>query len=119
MNILLKSATIFDKKSKFHKQTKDILIEDNVFTKIADSIICPEGCNEIYLENLQISNGWFDSSVSFGEPGYEERENILNGLDTAAKSGFTDVAVNSNTSPFLDTKASIAYLKSLSAFKTM
>lgn len=118
MNILLKSATIFDKKSKFHKQTKDILIEDNVFTKIADSIICPEGCNEIYLENLQISNGWFDSSVSFGEPGYEERENILNGLDTAAKSGFTDVAVNSNTSPFLDTKASIAYLKSLSAFKT-
>jgi dihydroorotase len=118
MNILLKSATIFDKKSKFHKKTKDILIEDNVFTKIADSIICPEGCKEIHFENLKISNGWFDSSVSFGEPGYEERENILNGLDTAAKSGFTDVAVNSNTSPFLDTKASIAYLKSLSTFKT-
>lgn len=117
MNILLKSATIFDKNSKFHKQTKDVLIQNNTFTKIADSIECPSDCEEIHLENLQISNGWFDSSVSFGEPGYEERENLSNGLDTAAKSGFTDVAVNSNTNPYLDTKASIAYLKSLSATK--
>lgn len=117
MNILLKSATIFDKNSKFHKQTKDVLIENNTFVKIADSIKCPENCDEIILDNLQISNGWFDTSVSFGEPGYEERENLSNGLDTAAKSGFTDVAVNSNTSPFLDTKASIAYVKSLSNSK--
>jgi len=117
MNILLKSATIFDKNSKFHKQTKDILIQNNTFTQIGDSIDCPNDCKEINLENLQISNGWFDSSVSFGEPGYEERENLSNGLDTAAKSGFTEVAVNSNTNPYLDTKASIAYLKNLSALK--
>lgn len=117
MNILLKSATIFDKNSAFHKQTKDVLIENNLFTKIADSIDCPSDCQEIHLENLQISNGWFDTSVSFGEPGYEERENLSNGLDTAAKSGFTDVGVNSNTNPYLDTKASIAYLKALSASK--
>jgi dihydroorotase len=29
--------------------------------------------------------GWFDSSVSLGEPGYEERETIVNGLSVAAK----------------------------------
>ncbi|MEI6864996.1 dihydroorotase [Flavicella sp.] len=117
MNILLKSAKIFDKTSKYHKQTKDILIENNSFAKIADSIECPNDCEEIYLENLQISNGWFDSSVSFGEPGYEERENISNGLNTAGKSGFTDVAINSNTNPFLDTKASISFVKNLSINK--
>tara|TARA_B100000809_G_scaffold95005_1_gene93650 strand:+ start:7588 stop:8844 length:1257 start_codon:yes stop_codon:yes gene_type:complete len=117
MNILLKAATIFDKKSPFHKQTKDILIEDNTFTKIADTIDCPKNCKEIHLKNLQVSNGWFDSSVSFGEPGYEERENLSNGLDTAAKSGFTAVAVNSNTQPFLDSKTAIAYLKNVSQTK--
>jgi len=117
MDILLKSATIFDKNSKFHKQTKDVLIQDNCFSEIADSISCPKGCKEINLENLQISNGWFDSSVSFGEPGYEERENLENGLDTAAKSGFTDVAINSNTNPFLDTKAAVSFIKALSANK--
>jgi len=117
MNILLKAATIFDEKSPFHKQTKDILIEDNTFVKIADALECPENCKEIQLENLHVSNGWFDTSVSFGEPGYEERENLSNGLDTAAKSGFTAVAVNSNTEPLLDNKTAIAYLKNASQTK--
>ncbi|WP_152286589.1 dihydroorotase [Flavicella marina] len=117
MNILLKSAKIFDKKSTFHKQIKDILIEEGIIIKIADNIECPKNCKVINIENLQVSNGWFDSSVSFGEPGYEERENLSNGLDTAAKSGFTAVAVNSNTNPYLDTKSSIAYLKTLASNK--
>lgn len=117
MRILLKAAKIFDKKSPFHKQTKDILIENNTFLKIEDNIDCPENCQEIQLENLHVSNGWFDTSVSFGEPGYEERENLSNGLDTAAKSGFTAVAVNSNTDPFLDTKTAVSYLKNSSLTK--
>ena len=30
----------------------------------------------ISLKNLHISCGWFDSSVSFGDPGFEERETL-------------------------------------------
>jgi dihydroorotase len=37
------------------------------------------------MDNLHVSQGWFDSSVSLGEPGYEERETIVNGLSVAAK----------------------------------
>ena len=37
----------------------------------------PPKCKEISLKNLHVSNGWFDTSVSLGEPGYEEREKIL------------------------------------------
>ncbi|WP_139957905.1 dihydroorotase [Flavicella sediminum] len=111
MNILLKSATIIDTESPYHNQKKDVLILNNNFSKIADSIDCPKDCQEVNLENLYISNGWFDSSVSFGEPGYEERETIAHGLQVAAKSGFTDVAVNSNTKPFIDCKSAVAYLK--------
>ena len=110
MNILIKSATIIDKKSPFHNQTKDLLIQNNKFVKIADSIPCPENCKEIKLDNLLVSNGWFDTSVSLGEPGYEERETIKNGLQVAAKSGFTDIAVNSNTNPFIDSKSAVAFL---------
>jgi len=110
MNILIKSAIIIDSKSSFHKQTKDLLIQNNQFVKIADSISCPDNCEEINLENLHISNGWFDTSVSLGEPGFEERETIKNGLNVAAKSGFTDIAVNSNTNPFIDTKSAVSFL---------
>ena len=111
MTLLLKSATIIDKSSPFHQQKKDLLIENGIITKIATSIKNTGDFKEIKLKNLHISQGWFDSSVCFGEPGFEERETIENGLNTAAKSGFTAVAVNPNTNPVIDNKSAIEFLK--------
>ncbi|MEH6536044.1 MAG: dihydroorotase [Psychroserpens sp.] len=115
MNVLVKSATIVDPKSDFHNQTVDILIEKGTISKISKRIQNPKNYKEIKLDNLHVSQGWFDSSVSFGEPGFEERETIDNGLKTAAHSGFTAVAVNANTNPVLDSYADIAFLKSKAA----
>ena len=112
MNILIKSATIIDSKSEFHNTTQDLLIENGKITKISKSIKNPKNYKEIKLDNLHVSQGWFDSSVSFGEPGYEERETIQNGLKTAAYSGFTTVAVNANTNPVIDSNADITFLNS-------
>jgi len=113
MNVLIKSATILDSKSDFHNQTLDILIEKGNITNISKRIKNPNNYKEIQLDNLHISQGWFDSSVCFGEPGFEERETIVNGLKTAAKSGFTSVALNANTNPVLDTNADISFVKNL------
>lgn len=112
MNALLKSATIIDPKSEFHNTTQDILIENGMISKIAKSIEDTAKYQEIYLDNLHVSQGWFDSSVSFGEPGYEERETIENGLKTAAKSGFTTVVLNTNTFPVTDTGSQVAFIQS-------
>jgi len=112
MNVLLKSATIIDPKSEFHNTTQDILIENGIITKVAQNIKNTNGYKEIALENLHVSQGWFDSSVSFGEPGYEERETIENGLKTAAKSGFTTVMVNANTVPVTDTGSHVSFIQS-------
>lgn len=114
MTLLIKSATIIDKTSPFHNQTKDLLIENGVIIKIENSIKNTTNFEEIQLKNLHISQGWFDTSVCFGEPGFEERETIENGLNTAAKSGFTAVAVNPNTCPVADNKATIEYIKNKS-----
>ena len=115
MNVLVKSATIVDPKSDFHNQTIDILIEKGLISQISKRIQNPKNYKEINLDNLYVSQGWFDSSVSFGEPGFEERETIENGLKTAAHSGFTSVAVNSNTNPVIDCYADISFLKMKSA----
>ncbi|MBT7850555.1 MAG: dihydroorotase [Formosa sp.] len=112
MNVLIKSATILDDKSDFHYQTQDILVENGFITQIAKSLKNPKKYPVIELENLHVSSGWFDSSVSFGEPGYEERETIANGLQVAAASGFTDIALNANTNPVIDSHSDIAYVKS-------
>ncbi len=110
MTTLLKSATIIDASSPYHQQTKDILITDGIITKINDTITSKKEYQVLKLDNLHVSAGWFDTSVSFGEPGYEERETIKHGLFVAAKSGFTAVAVNPNTNPVIDNKSAVEFL---------
>ena len=111
MNVLLKSATIVDDSNqKLHLKKRDILIKDGIIEKIASKIDARGKFKKVELHNLHISPGWFDSSVSFGEPGYEERETISNGLDVAASSGFTDVLLNSNTHPVPDSSGNIVFL---------
>ncbi|MDX1773463.1 dihydroorotase [Oceanihabitans sediminis] len=112
MNLLLKSANIIDSSSEFHNTVQDILIEKGVISNIAKNIENPNNYKEINLENLHVSQGWFDSSVCFGEPGFEDRETIANGLKTAALSGFTAVAMNADTHPVLDSSSDIAFVKS-------
>ncbi len=111
MNILIKSATIVDASSKHHLKKRDLLIENGIITKISVSISNLKKAKEVILPNLHISQGWFDSSVSFGEPGFEERETITNGLKTAAYSGFTHVAVNTNLNPVTDSKSTVKFLR--------
>ena len=110
MNTLLKSATIINPSSAYHQQQKDILIIDGIITKIADKITPNDKDTVVALKNLHVSMGWFDTSVSFGEPGFEERETIKNGLNVAAKSGFTAVAINANTNPVIDNKSAVEFL---------
>ncbi len=112
MNVLIKKATIIDASSKFHNQICDVLIEKGKISKIAKNIANTNNYKTITLDNLHLSQGWFDSSVCFGEPGFEDRETIENGLKTAAKSGFTSVALQANTNPVIDTNANVAFVLS-------
>jgi dihydroorotase len=56
-----------------------------------------------------------DSSVSLGEPGYEDRETISNGLQVAAKSGFTAIALQPNSFPVIDNQSQIHFVKQKAA----
>jgi len=114
MNFLIKQAKIIDAESKYHLKKMDIYIENNTIKSILKNITPTKPHKIIKLDNLHVSNGWFDSSVCFGEPGYEERETLTNGLNVAAKSGFTSVAINPNTNPVTDSKAGISFIKDTS-----
>ena len=115
MNILLKSARILDPNNKdLHFKKWDIHIKNGILKNIAQKLDVPAEATVIEHENLHLSIGWFDSGVSFGEPGYEERETIANGLFTAAKSGFTDIVLNANSNPLPDSSPDIVFLKNAS-----
>ena len=112
MKTIIRSAKIIDPKSPYHNKTVDILIADGCISKIDSTLSNPENYNEIKRDNLHVSVGWFDSSVSLGEPGYEDRETIKNGLEVAAKSGFTGIALQPNSHPIIDNQSQVLFVKS-------
>ncbi|WP_378188233.1 dihydroorotase family protein [Aquimarina sp. W85] len=110
MKVLLKATTVLDPLSKYHGESVDILIENGFFKQIDTDITPSKEMKVISLPNLCCSQGWFDSSVSLGEPGYEERETLLHGLNVAARSGFTSIALQPNTHPIIDTNSSVGFI---------
>ncbi|WP_310557695.1 dihydroorotase [Flavobacterium sp.] len=112
MNTIIREAKIIDAESPFHNQTVDVLIVEGIIQKIGTSLPNTDNFHEVKLDNLHISQGWFDSSVSLGEPGFEDCENIANGLNVAAKSGFTAIALQPNSNPIIDNQSQINFVKS-------
>jgi dihydroorotase len=110
MEIIIRDAKIIDIQSPFHKQTVDILIVDGFIKKIGTSLSNTANTIEVKKEDLHVSQGWFDSSVSLGEPGFEDRETIANGLTVAAKSGFTAIALQPNSFPIIDNQSQVNFV---------
>jgi dihydroorotase len=115
MKILIREAKIIDSKSPFHQQIVDVKISDGLIEKIGKNLAKDSLYKEISQANLHLSQGWMDSSVSLGEPGYEDRETISNGLQVAAKSGFTAIALQPNSFPVIDNQSQIHFVKQKAA----
>ena len=111
MNLIIRQATIIDPKSPFHNQTVDVKITSGIIEEIGVSLLNIDTHEEFHHEHLQLSQGWFDTSVSLGEPGFEDRETIANGLEVAAKSGFTGIALQPNSYPVIDNQSQVYFVK--------
>ena len=109
-NVILRKAKIIDSQSKFSGQTKDLLIVDGIIKKIDNNIKLTKPFLEVEFKNLHISPGWLDLHARLGEPGYEQRETINSGLNSAAKGGFTALVTMPSTNPPIETKSNIHFL---------
>lgn len=114
MKVLIKEAHIIAPGSVYHDQILDLKIKNGVIEKLGNDLAMDD-CSEVKIPNLKVSIGWFDSSVSFGEPGFEDRETIENGLQVAAQSGFTGVALQPNALPVIDNQSHIFFVKQKAA----
>src|SRR5690554_5219756 len=114
MKILLKQTTILDSASAFFNQQKDILITDGKITKIADNITDGDA-KLVSSKELFVSQSWVDLKADFCDPGFEYNEDVKSGLAAAADGGFGHVFVVPTTSPVVDSKGQVNYLKAESA----
>ena len=109
MKVILKSARIIDVNSKNHNKIKDILIEDGIITKI-DKNITKKGVSEYSEKNLHLSTGWMDMHSNFREPGYECKDDLRSGIQSAIKGGFTSVLLMPQTQPAIDNKSHVEFI---------
>lgn len=109
MNLLIKSARIIDPNSPFNNQTKDILIENGVVSKIGENLTS-DNCEIIENKNLHISPGLFDLRCNLRTPGYEQHEDFNAALKAAEAGGFTEICVMPSTLPVADNSSIVSQL---------
>lgn len=70
---------------------------------------------QIDASQMIAAPGFIDMHVHLREPGQEYKETIESGTKAAANGGFTDVVCMPNTSPALDSKVNLEYVKNRAA----
>ncbi len=109
MNILIKQATLIDKRHPDNGALRDLLIEDGTITQMA-SHLKADADVVVAEDGLCVSVGWMDMRANFRDPGHEHKENLQSGMKAAAAGGFTAVGLSPETMPAVDNKSAIAYL---------
>jgi dihydroorotase len=120
MTVLIKNGTVIDPANNINA-AKDILI----IKGIIESIEPPGKLDTVNLNNPQIIDakgcivcpGLIDMHVHFREPGFEYKETIESGCQSAAAGGFTSVAVMPNTNPVNDNRSVTELILSLAKSK--
>jgi len=110
MKILIQQACIIDRQSPHHGTIRDILIEDGTIRAIGANL--PATADKVVkVPGLHVSPGWVDIFSHFCDPGYEHKETLETGANSAAAGGYTDVFVIPNTKPVIDTKSQVEYIR--------
>lgn len=111
MNLLFKNIQIISPNQGMNLKA-NLWIKNGYIKKISESQIEIDKDVEIIDANdLVASPGFFDMHVHFREPGFEQKEDIASGVESAANGGFTGVVVMPNTKPPIHNSSVIEYIK--------
>lgn len=111
MHLLIRSARVVDTTAAHHDQVVDLLIENGLISRIGTDLAIPEGAQVIDVPDLHVSAGWVDGRAAANDPGHEHRETLTDLARAAAAGGFTDVVLLPNTSPVIDAKDTLGYVR--------
>ncbi|MCE5304112.1 dihydroorotase [bacterium] len=114
MNILFTNITINSPLDNINSQL-NLWVKDGTIYQISPNTINPDSDTEIIDgKDLTALPGLFDMHVHFRDPGFEQKEDIFSGVDSAANGGFTGVLIMPNTKPCIDNKTVVEYIRSKS-----
>ncbi len=108
-SLLLTGGRVVDPANKFDA-IADVLILNGKISAVGKKLSAPAGVETFDATGKIISPGLIDLHVHFREPGQTAKENIATGTAAAARGGFTSVVCMPNTSPAIDSAATVALI---------
>ncbi len=105
MKILIKNGRVIDPCNNIDK-VMDIYVDGGVICDKADGDF-----DVIDASGLVVAPGFVDMHCHLRDPGFEYKEDICSGTESAAMGGFTSVACMPNTKPVIDSEAVVSYVK--------
>jgi len=110
MRIVIRGGIVVDPMNQL-EVARDLLIEHGTIQAIGK----PESFQDVSgttldASHLVVAPGLIDMHVHLREPGYEYKETVLTGTQSAVAGGFTSVACMANTNPVNDNGAVTRYI---------
>jgi dihydroorotase len=110
MHLLLRRVRVFADGRLSEPQ--DLLLRHGTVAAIGSDLPSSSETEEMsFPDEVWALPGWFDTGTWVGEPGYEYREDFYSAAQAAAAGGFTALAPLPNTSPPVDGKGSVAFVR--------
>jgi dihydroorotase len=109
MSILLKSLQLIDEQLN---DAADYFYDGNVIHKVSDQKFSSKKLEVVDCTGLLASRGWIDLRCFAGEPGLEHRETLESLSEALKTSGFTEAVILPNTSPVIQSKNDVEFVKS-------
>lgn len=108
---MLRNALVTDQKSSYNGQQLDLRIREGKIVAIGEALKAEDQEAVVDLKGARVSPGFIDIGPYLGEPGREEREDLISLSLAAARGGYTAVAPLPDAKPARHDKSGIAYLR--------
>ncbi len=108
-SLLLTGGRVVDPANRIDS-IADVLILDGKISAVGKNLSAPAGVETFDASGKIVCPGLIDLHVHFREPGQTAKENIATGTAAAARGGFTSVVCMPNTSPAIDSAATVALI---------